>query len=59
MKTEEKIQKITAMLYACGITLRDCKDELRFAPPELSKAIGSLREAEQYLKITNAKMNVK
>ena len=46
MKTEEKIQKITAMLYACGITLRDCKDELRFAPPELSKAIGSLREAE-------------
>lgn len=29
------------------------------APPELSKAIGSLREAEQYLKKTNAKMNVK
>ncbi len=59
MTVAEKIQKIMAMLCACGITLRDCKDELRFAPPELCKAIGSLREAEQYLKTTNAKLNVK
>lgn len=35
-------------------------DTPRFLTLEaLSKAIGSLREAEQYLKITNAKMNVK
>ena len=59
MNTEEKIQKIMAMLYACGITLRDCKDELRFAPPELSKAIGSISEADRHLKTTIAKMNVK
>lgn len=59
MKAIEKLQQIDVALTALYISLREIRNDIRFAPPELSRAIGSLQEAERHLKSTIAKMNGK
>lgn len=57
METLESIQKAADMVSALQLSLQLIKDKMNFAPLELSKAIGSLAEAERSLKITIAKLN--
>lgn len=59
MTNTEKLQQIEVTLTALYIASRDIKNGMRFAPPELSKAIGSISEAGRHLKTTIAKLNVK
>lgn len=59
MTATEKLHQIEITLTALYISLRDIRSDLRFAPPELSRAIGSLQEAERHLKGTIAKLNGK
>jgi hypothetical protein len=59
MKTIESLQKAKGMVWAIHYGLADLKERMGFAPIELSKAIGSLSEAQRQLEKTIAKLNVK
>ena len=54
--TTDSLQKTADLIFALREGLKIYKDRMFFAPPELSQAIGSLSEAERYLKTAIAKM---
>ena len=55
-KTLEALGKTADMVFALHYALKEQKERMRFVPPEFYKAIGSLAEAERYLRTTIAKM---
>lgn len=56
-KTIESLGKTADMIFNLHYALKEQKEQIGFAPLELSKAIGSLAEAERYLRSTILKMN--
>lgn len=55
-KTLESLDKTADMIFALHYALKEQKEQIGFAPLELSKAIDSLAEAERYLRRAILKM---